>query len=232
MTDNNRSAACVDLVLVIGVLVGVKAILLRQDAIWTYAGPISLLAALAVATLCLRWRKETWAMIGLGRSVGLRRLVLWTMIALVSTIAVGAVAQSLAPLVFGAPDAATQAIDARYQGRFDGVVGSLPDLLFWLAVAWIIGAFAEEMVFRGMLISRFERLFCGIPHAGVGGAVLQAVFFGQQHFYYQGAAGWMATSAIGLISGLLYLKFGRTLWPLVLAHGLSNTIGLTVLYFG
>jgi membrane protease YdiL (CAAX protease family) len=227
-----RGQAFVDLILVIGSLVCVKAFLLRYDDLWTYAGPVSLLVAVAVATLCLRWRSQGWPLIGLGRPVGLWRLALWTLLALVLTIVVGEVARALTPMAFGAADPTTQAIDARYQGRFDAVAGSLPDYLFWLSIAWIVGAFAEEMLFRGMLVSRFEALFSGVPYAAVVGVVLQAVLFGQQHFYYQGLAGWVATGAIGLVSGLLYLAFGRTLWPLVLAHGLSNSIGLTLLYLG
>lgn len=232
VTNPRRFAAFYDLVLIIGVLVILKSLLLNMNAIWSYAGPISLLAALGVATWRLRANKETWAGLGLGRPKSIMWTAIWTLVALVVTIAVGIIAQSFAVSLIGAPDEATQAIDARYQGRFDNLPGNLPVYLFWLATAWIVGGFTEEILFRAALISRFERVFAKIPFAAMLAVTCQAVLFGQQHYYYQGLAGWAATGAIGLVSGVLYLAFKRNLWPLVLSHGLNNTLGLTLLYMG
>ena len=221
----------IELALVIGTLLILKSALLRYDAFWTFAGPISLLMSASIATLCLWQGKESWSSLGLKSPLSFYKLAVWTVIALISTIGAGVVAQSLASVIFAPPDAGTLAIDARYQGRFDGVAGSLPDLVMWLAIAWAVGAFAEEMLFRAFLISRFVRVFAAFRHAVVIGVVLQALLFGQQHYYYQGVRGWFANGVIGLISGALYLRFGRSLWPLVISHGLSNTIGLTLIYF-
>lgn len=232
VANPKRFAALYDLALIIGVLVILKSLLLNVDAIWNYAGPISLIAALGVATWRLRRNQETWAGLGLKRPKSIKWTAIWTVVALVVTIGVGILAQSLAVSIIGAPDEATQAIDARYQGRFDNVAGNLPVYLFWLATAWIVGGFTEEMLFRAALMSRFERVFAKIPFAAILAVTCQAVLFGQQHYYYQGLAGWAATGAIGFISGILYLLFKRNLWPLVLSHGLSNTLGLTLLYMG
>lgn len=221
----------IELVLVIGALLIIKSSLLGNDALWTFAGPISLLVSATIATFCLWHGKENWSSIGLQRAPDFYKLSIWCLIALIATISAGIAAQILSPFIFGPPDATTVAIDARYQGRFDRVSGSLPDLLMWLAIAWIVGAFAEEMVFRAFLISRFEQVFAGLRRAAFVATILQAVLFGQQHYYYQGAAGWLANGAIGLVSGLLFLRFGRNLWPLVISHGLSNSIGLTIIYF-
>lgn len=57
------------------------------------------------------------------------------------------------------------------------------------------------------------------------------MLFEQQHLYYQGYAGWVATGVIALISSLNYLAFKRSLLPLILSHGMSNNIGLTLLFF-
>ncbi|WP_174754922.1 CPBP family glutamic-type intramembrane protease [Arenimonas daejeonensis] len=43
--------------------------------------------------------------------------------------------------------------------------------------------------------------------------------------------GIVVTGCIGLVFGLLYLRL-RSLWPLVIAHGLVDTIGLVALYAG
>ena len=230
--SQSRGGALLDLLLIIGVLVGLKTLLLQSEIVWSFAGPISLLVALAVATWRLRQRNETWAGLGLGMPRSIGWTALWTLVALIVTIAVGIVAESLAAGLIGAPDEATQAIDARHQGRFDNVPGNLPVFLFWLAISWVIGGFTEEMLFRGALLTRFERMFRGIPAGAVLAALSQGILFGQQHFYYQGIAGWVATGAIGFVSGLLYLCFKRNLWPLVISHGLGNTLGLTLLYLG
>lgn len=228
----NRQAAFEDLVLIIGVLIISKSSLLNVDALWAYAGPISLLLTLGIATWRLRRSGDKWVDLGMKRPKSFARLALFTLIALVVTIGVGILAQSLAASFIGAPDEATQAIDARYQGRFDNLPGNLQVYLFWLAMAWIIGGFTEEMLFRSVLFSRFERLFAGFPFAIVLAVIFPAILFGQQHYYYQGLAGWITTGAIGAVSGMLYLAFKRDLWPLILSHGLSNTIGLTLLYLG
>ena len=101
-----------------------------------------------------------------------------------------------------------------------------------VAIMGATGAVGEEMLFRGMLISRFERLFAGFRYPVLIAVVLQAVLFGQQHFYYQGLNGALATGGIALISGGAYLLLKRTLWPLILSHGLANSIGLTLIYAG
>lgn len=228
----NRLGALHDLLLIILVLLVVKSLLLNVEAAWSYAGPISLLAALGVATWRLRKRKETWATLGLGQPKSIRWTMLWTLIAFAVTIGAGILADSLTTSLIGAPDEAKQAIDARFQDRFESVPGNLSAYLFWLAIAWIIGGFTEEILFRGVLFTRFEHLFAGIPFAVFLAIAFQAVLFGQQHYYYQGVAGWVATGAIAFVSGILYLAFNRNLWPLVLSRGLSNTLGLTLIYLG
>ncbi len=228
----SKRAAILDLGLIIGVLLVTKTVFLQFDAVWAYAGPISLLLALLVTTWRLRARKQSWSDLGLKRPKSWLGLGLQTLIALVVTMAVGILAQSLTNSLIGAASEATQAIDARYQGRFDNLPGNLPVYVFWLITAWIVGGFTEEMLFRGGVFSRLESLFKGFPFAALIAILLQGILFGQQHYYYQGLAGWVANGTIAVVSGILYLAFKRNLWPLILSHGLSNTIGLTILYLG
>lgn len=227
-----RSSALFDLTVIIGALLLLKSIFLNNDGLWTLAGPISLVAALVLAGWSLRRRGKRWADLGMGRPKSFLWTAIWTVVALVVTMGVGILADGLATSLMGPPSEAVQAIDARFSGRFAAVPGSLPDFLFWLAIAWVIGGFVEEMLFRGALFERFETVFAGLPYAAILAVMCQAVLFGHQHLYYQGVPGWIATGAIAVVSGLLYLAFNRNLWPLILSHGLSNTIGLTLMYFG
>ena len=38
--------------------------------------------------------------------------------------------------------------------------------------------------------------------------------------------------AIGLILGAVFIRCGRNLWPVIVAHGVIDTIGITALYLG
>ena len=42
----------------------------------------------------------------------------------------------------------------------------------------------------------------------------------------------MVTGMTGLVMGAIYLIVKRTLWIPILVHGLNDTVGFTLLYFG
>ncbi|MEQ1865600.1 MAG: CPBP family intramembrane glutamic endopeptidase [Micropepsaceae bacterium] len=222
------SGAATDLLILLGTLFVIKTALLQFDPLWTYAGPISLTASAAVATWRLYRNREGWADLGLRRPVSITRVLVWSGVALVITMAAG---PAIELAVSSAGISGTE-IDPRYSGRFADLRGNTPMFVYWVFLSWFVGGFVEEMLFRGMLISRFERLLSGGPVALAMAVVLQSIVFGQQHFYYQGWSGALATGGIALLSGFFYVMLGRNLWPLVLSHGAANTIGLTLIYSG
>lgn len=221
--------AAIDIILVLGTLLILKYALLNVELMWTYAGPISLLSALAVASWRLHKQGQTWADLGLKRPQSWWKMILWTVIALVLTAAIGIFLEGVVNATMGSSTAQAEPDNG---GRFANLPGNTPVFLYWLAVAWIIGGFVEEMLFRGLLITRFEALFSRVPFGLVFAIIVPAIIFGQQHHYYQGIGGAIATGGIALVSGVLYVLFKRNLWPLTLSHGLANTIGLTLIYTG
>jgi uncharacterized protein len=223
------TAAAGDLVLVLGTLLAFKFVLLQFDSLWTYAGPISLLAALIMASWCLHNRNQKWADLGLKRPENMTKVLLWSFAAMVVTMAAGILANIIGA---SAVSADLGEIDPRYSNRFADLPGNAMLYLYWVVVSWVVGAFAEEMLFRAMLISRFEKLFSKFRYAPLIAVVLQSIIFGQQHFYYQGLTGALATGAIALVSGALYMFLKRNLWPLILSHGMANMLGLTLIYTG
>ena len=60
--------------------------------------------------------------------------------------------------------------------------------------------------------------------------LIPAVIFGYGHFYYQGWGGAVVTCAIGLAFGVMFLLFKRNLWPLVLLHGVIDTLTFTAIF--
>lgn len=110
-----------------------------------------------------------------------------------------------------------------------GVEGNLAAYLVLLPSALLLGAAAEELVFRGFVIGWGSRLF-GTRRA-LPLTVLSAATFGFAHVA-QGPSGMIATGVTGFLLGLLYLGTGRNLLPVMTAHMTVNAIGVTLLYLG
>ena len=60
--------------------------------------------------------------------------------------------------------------------------------------------------------------------------IVPALLFGLAHVYYQGLRGLVFTGAIGLAFGTMFLLFKRNLWPLVLWHGIVDTLTFTAIF--
>lgn len=115
--------------------------------------------------------------------------------------------------------------------QFTGLRGNLTILIVFLAVTWTEAAFVEEMFFRGYLLNRLTDLF-DRERLGIALAlVVQAILFGLGHTY-QGLTGVLDTALAGLVLGLLYLQARRNLWLPILAHGIIDTTGFLLIYFG
>lgn len=198
--------------------------------IWRYAGPVSLLLTIAVLTLYLRARGLGWSQMGLAplSSWKTRLMVLpQALLALVAFAAVVALTTIAGPAL---GLAFLTEVPAGVEDRWGEVAGSLPHYLLWLAIVWTAAAFGEEMFFRGYLVSRFRLIFSGGWPGAVLAVVLPALIFGYGHFYYQGWRGAVVTGAIGLAFGTMFLLFRRNLWPLVLLHGVIDTLTFTAIF--
>lgn len=121
--------------------------------------------------------------------------------------------------------------ETRDLDRFESIAGSLPDLLILLAISWTVAAIGEELAFRIILMKGFMAAFGQDRRAILIAVIAQAVIFGLVHSY-QGPAGVIGSALNGLIYGVLVLRGRGAIWPAVIAHGGTNTIGLLSLYFG
>jgi membrane protease YdiL (CAAX protease family) len=107
--------------------------------------------------------------------------------------------------------------------------GFLLDIIFNV---WLITAIGEEFIFRSIIINRFRALYnntkSGYTIYLIAG--LQAIWFGLAH-PSQGLSGILITGLIGFVLGIYLLKFSKNgLWPLIIAHGLIDTIVLTIFF--
>ena len=125
---------------------------------------------------------------------------------------------------FGKPEAGT-AID----NQPETLVGFLLDIIFNV---WLITAIGEEFIFRGIILNRLSALFNNENNKYTIYLVsgLQAIWFGLAH-QSQGASGILITGFIGFALGVYVLKFSKFgLWPLIIAHGLVDTVVLTMFF--
>jgi hypothetical protein len=100
-----------------------------------------------------------------------------------------------------------------------------------LLIIWSFAAFGEELSYRGYLLTRAASIFGRSNAAYLFGMVLVAVLFGFGH-YYKGPAGVVDSTYSGLVLGGAFLLSGRNLWAAILAHGISDTFALFVVFMG
>lgn len=216
-SGGTRIAALADLAIVVGVLVSVKQSLLPYTVV--YAGPASTFSAMAVATFLLYRRGFTWSDLGLGWPESWPRTLGLTAAVFGAFLAVAGGGSAFAGQFF--PDIGAS-------GRFDFVKGNFVGYLTVMALVWTHGSFFEELLFRAFIITKGEAALGGTRAASLGAVVLAAIFFGYRHYYYQGMHGAIVTGLIGLLFGLIYIWLGRrNIMPLVLAHGIANSIAQT-----
>jgi len=115
--------------------------------------------------------------------------------------------------------------------RFAEVPGNLPLLLTILPLVWLIAAFGEEFFFRGFLLTRLAQLFGEARWAWMLAVALQAIAFGAMHAY-QGPVGMIQIGIGGVVYGTAFVLIRRNLWPLILAHGINDSLGFIALYAG
>jgi len=145
----------------------------------------------------------------------------------------------IAAAVFGTVKLIINPVMAAFPGggfqdlsRFNYLEGDLPNLLIMLVNIWITAAFLEEFIFRGYLANRLIDLIGNQSKlAWVIALVGQAFIFGLVHAY-QSPVGMFKVGLIGLVFGVSYLLVGRNLWPLILAHGLIDSLDMISHFFG
>lgn len=176
----------------------------------------------------LRWRGEgmaqfglvvprRWlALIGLGIALALAQIVLDSLVRSVTT-----------PLIV-AWTGADPHLDAK---TFAAIEGNLDLYLMVLPCVWLFAAFGEEFLYRGYLMTRLSQLLGGGRAAWALAIVGQAVLFALAH-WYQGPVGMVPIGIGAVLTGIATLAWGRNLWPAMIAHGLTDTLGFTLLYLG
>lgn len=179
-------------------------------------------STLIVALWRMKVRNITWRDLGLQKPDNLLKSVLVTcgiLIAIPILIIVFKQIQNLLPFNL-APDTSSQ--DA--VSKFGDLKGNW--IHFFTIIPFILlQSTLEELLDRGFLINWFERLFSKTSFATTIAVLLQSMIFGFRHSYDISERS-IIVGIIGLVMGIAYVKFGRNLWPLIIAHCILNTISM------
>jgi CAAX protease family protein len=222
--------ALVETLFFFGLLIIIKRLI--DPYLWRYAGPISLVFTLIVLTLYMRLRSQRWSDAGLVSLQGMRA---WLMLIPKILLTVAAMALAIFAARFGGKALGLGLMLEATQGmndRFANIPGSLPHYLLWMGIVWTSAALGEEMFFRGFLITRLQTVFGDLPFATVLAIVVPALMFGGMHVYYEGVQGLIVPGAIALAFGSMFVLFKRNLWPIIIVHGLVDSVGITAIYMG
>lgn len=109
---------------------------------------------------------------------------------------------------------------------FRAVQESKSKLIAGIVVAWILGGFLEELVFRGVVLQSVESFLAAWfakPMATAFAVVVAALGAGIAHLY-QGPRAAIIVTQISILFGVLFVVSGYNLWSVVLCHGCYDTI--------
>lgn len=191
-----------------------------SGAVSPYASPFGMLGGVVAALVFIGLRRENLSEFGF-RPAGLRAtaVIVITLVALAFAIFI--VLEPYLESLFGPIDLSV----------FDPLEGDTSLYLWMLAASWIGAAFGEEVVYRGFIMTRIAQVSSLSAAGWIIAILLQALIFALLHSY-QGAVGMIEVFLYALALGVAYLAGGRSLWPVIVAHGLVDTIVMTDFYQG
>lgn len=186
----------------------------------------AMVASLLLAWGTLRLRNKTWKDVGFCKPESFGRLIFITVIATAILLPLSSVTLSAVRTLVGtAPNLAA----------FESLRGNMVALTGGLVVAWVFGAFIEELLFRGFLLNTLHEWFshkgCPPGITWTAAVLVTSVFTGIGHCY-QGIAGMIGTGLIAVGFSAVYLMNRRNLWSCILTHGLYDTVAFLLVFRG
>ena len=217
----NHKGILLDLTIYIAVMFLVREVFI-PSLFWMLNGLLWTLTTLAVATWRMKVRGYTWKDLGLKKPKSLKKTILIS-IAVVTTIAITIIAFNILKDNLGL-FVDSQSASGNSNSKFSDLKGNW---LFFFTIIPIVlvESFLEELLDRAFLITWFEKLFSKTTIATILAVVIQALIFGFRHSNDISERS-ITVALIGLIMGITYVKFGRNLWPIIIAHCILNTMSM------
>lgn len=186
-------------------------------------GPLGTVAAIGAIYFLYSRDRKNFQSLGLRKPDNIFRVFLIIVLAVVLTVVIGTVVLEYVREL-------TNYNPSEDSGRFDYMKGDPVALaLSVIGIAWLAAAFGEEVLFRGFLLPRLTTLFGGSNTSWILAVVVQAVFFGLLHGSL--LANQILAGLIAIVYGTIYVTLAkRTLWPLIIAHSIPDTISFVQIY--
>jgi membrane protease YdiL (CAAX protease family) len=99
-------------------------------------------------------------------------------------------------------------------------------LVVGIAIAWFLGAYLEELTFRGIVLKMVEAQLSTLFPLTIAAAIsicIAAAGAGIIHLY-QGPRATFIIIQLSILFGLLFVLSRDTLWAVILCHGMYDTI--------
>ena len=172
--------------------------------------------------LLLLWsRRWQWSYIGLSRPVGWPNVLLQAILySILLLVVIDMIITPITEYYSG------QQVDL---SSLDGIKGNFISYIIFILFMWVVAAFGEEFVYRGLLVERLGTLFGHTKMALWIAVFISAILFGLAH-RYQGISGMVATGFAGFAFGLMFINSKNRLWLTILTHGIYDVIGITLIY--
>ena len=185
---------------------------------------LGLSLSLLMAWTMLRLRGRKWRDVGLKQPEHFGRLVLVSLIATAMLLPLSSLAIHIVEVL----TESTPNLKA-----FEQIRGNIVALTGGLVVAWIFGAFVEELLLRGFLLNTLQELLsyksCPQWLTWTVAVLGTSIIAGMGHSY-QGRVGMIGTGLIAVGFSAVYLMNRRNLWSCILAHGLYDTVAFILVY--
>ena len=219
--QNNYKRFLIDLIIYISIMFLVREIYIPKVG-FIANGLFWSITTLVVATWRMRVRGVSWKDLGLskpknfGKTIGVSAIIF---VAIIISILTFEIIKDQLPISLASDTSSESAVS-----KFGDLKGNWAHFFLIIPFIWL-ESMLEELLDRGFLMKWLEKIFSMTSFATVIAVVLQAVIFGFRHSNDFSERS-ITVGIIGLIMGIAYYKFGRNLWPLIIAHCILNTMSM------
>jgi len=111
-------------------------------------------------------------------------------------------------------------------GAFRAIQGIEGQTLDRIVVAWLLGGFLEELVFRGIVLRAIELGLAPLaPHViATSAAVVVAAIGAALVHWHEGPRAMVIIMQLSVLFGVLFVVSGHDLWAAMICHGSYDTI--------
>ena len=225
MTKGGSFKTAAEIAIVFAVILTVKEF--ADNVRLTGAGSVAMWCGIIVATLFMRRDGITWRSLGLVLPTDFRE---WTSTLGLALLAVVSVIVFMIFILGPVTTHFDWVTPPEAPDRWAFLLGKPYIFIAYLVgVVWVGAALGEELLMRGFVLNRLADLFGQSRLAWILATMVHAVIFGLLHIY-QGIPGMVGTGVVAVIFAAIYLIGKRRLLPVIIGHGIVNTMSLTAYY--